>query len=151
MIRMAAVVVMSAIALSSYAEGRYSDDFIASVFADRDQKIDSSEKPERLGQLEKMVSRAAKQCRNNLGKGDEAENIGNMVMFTQKEMAKKGIHVSHYELLDVLYGALGDVRKGWDCAAVLSMYMTARNGEASTHISAYKLVQGFRDNGYFAN
>lgn len=149
MIRMAAVLLFSTFALSSHAEGRYTSDFVASVFADRDAKIDGAEKPERLGQLETMVKRASSQCRNNLAKGDEAENVGNMVMLTQKELATAGVHVSHYELLDVLYGMLGDGRKDWDCAAVLAMYMTARQGPAPTHISAYKVVQGFRDKGYF--
>lgn len=128
----------------------YTPKFVASVLADRDQRIEGKARPQRVREMERMVQRASAQCRLDVAPGKESEKVADMVMLTQKKLASEGVEVSHYELLDVLYGALGDGQPNWDCASALAMYLTVRSGEeppALTHIAGYKVVQGMRDSG----
>ncbi|MNL65311.1 hypothetical protein D3C87_1896260 [compost metagenome] len=72
-------------------------------------------------------------------------------MLTRQKLDDVNIPITHYELLDVVYSALGDGKDNWNCAAVLAMYQTLRIPSAGerglTHIGAYKTIQVGRDNG----
>jgi hypothetical protein len=129
----------------------YTSTSIANIFAEKDQVRGAASTDERKEQLLEMTLRAAQQCHNNLSKGQEAENIGNMVIVTRQKLDEAQIPITHYELLDVVYSALGDGKKDWDCGAILAMYLVLRtpsNGENGlTHIGAYKTIQASRENG----
>ncbi|MBV4522172.1 hypothetical protein KVG88_19105 [Pseudomonas sp. SWRI74] len=133
-----------------YAQ-EYTNSFIANVFAEKDQERGIALTVERKEQLLEMTERATQLCHNNLSQGQEAENIGNMIVMARKKLDAANIPITHYELLDVVFSSLGDGKKDWDCGSVLSMYLTLRipsAGESGlTHIGAYKTIQSSRDSG----
>ncbi|NAN53599.1 hypothetical protein EX349_20580 [Pseudomonas protegens] len=149
--RKAAALAISLVIGSSVYAQEYTNSFIANIFAEKDQERGAAATQERKEQLLEMTKRAVQQCRNNLPKGKEAENIGNMIVMTRKKLDEANVPITHYELLDVVYSALSDGKKNWDCASVLAMYMTLRipsSGESGlTHIGAYKTIQSGRDSG----
>ncbi|WP_454841010.1 hypothetical protein [Pseudomonas hormoni] len=148
--KIVAVAILAALTSNVFAQV-YTNSFIANVFAEKDEKRGVALTEERKEQLLEMTQRAAKQCHNNLSKGQEAENIGNMIVMTRQKLDDANIPITHYELLDVVYSALGDGKDNWNCAAVLAMYQTLRIPSAGepglTHIGAYKTIQAGRDNG----
>ena len=145
-----ALAVLLALGSNAFAQ-TYSTSSIATIFAERDQERGVTATVERKEQLLEMTQRAAQQCHNNLAKGQEAENIGNMIILTRQKLDAVQIPITHYELLDVVYSALGDGKSDWNCASVLAMYLTLRVPTKSesglTHIGAYKTIQAGRDNG----
>ncbi|GAP66286.1 ATPase [Mizugakiibacter sediminis] len=96
-----------------------------------------------------MLARAAALCKPNNEVDDEVAHLGDMIAFTHNLLKKQNLNVSRYDLLDVVNGILGDGKAGHDCAAVLSMYATLRTmkEKQASHIEAYKVIQGLRDNG----
>ncbi|AJO77504.1 hypothetical protein [Pseudomonas sp. MRSN 12121] len=145
-----ALVTLLMLAPNAFAQA-YTNSSIADIFAERDQERGVASTNERKEQLLEMTQRAARQCHNNLAKGQEAENIGNMIIFTRQKLDAAQVPITHYELLDVVYSALGDGKTDWNCASILAMYLTLRvpgEGESGlTHIGAYKTIQASRDNG----
>lgn len=145
-----ALAVLLTIASNALAQ-TYTNASIATIFAEKDQERGITATVERKEQLLEMTQRAAGQCHNNLTKGQEAENIGNMIILTRQKLDAAQIPITHYELLDVVYSALGDGQSDWNCGGVLAMYLTLRvpsKGESGlTHIGAYKTIQAGRDNG----
>lgn len=145
-----ALAVLLTLASNASAQA-YTSTSIATIFAERDQERGVTATVERKEQLLEMTQRAARQCHNNLAKGQEAENIGNMIIVTRQQLDAAHIPITHYELLDVVYSALGDGQSDWNCASVLAMYLTLRTpskGESGlTHIGAYKTIQAGRENG----
>ena len=145
-----ALAVLLTVASNASAQA-YTSTSIATIFAERDQERGVTATVERKEQLLEMTQRAARQCHNNLAKGQEAENIGNMIIVTRQQLDAAHIPITHYELLDVVYSALGDGQSDWNCASVLAMYLTLRTpskGERGlTHIGAYKTIQAGRENG----
>ncbi|SED09665.1 hypothetical protein [Pseudomonas anguilliseptica] len=137
------------LALVANAYGQnYTNASIANIFVSNDEKRGMPTSDARIEQVNSMLGRVTEQCHNNLSAGQEAENIGNMVIFVRQKLDAANIPITHYELLDVLYSTLADGRSNWDCAAVLSVYLTTRTADkAMTHIAAYKTVQGLRDTG----
>lgn len=144
-LKVAMVALALAVASSAIAQD-FTPESLAVGFAKKDEERGNKVSDARLLQLRAMTQRASTQCYNNIERGKEAENVGNMVVKTRQMMDEAGIQVSHYELLDVLSSTLGDGKKNWDCAAVLGLYMTMREKD-STHIGAYKVVQSMRDRG----
>ncbi|MGP5480093.1 hypothetical protein GHO45_20325 [Pseudomonas sp. FSL R10-0765] len=129
----------------------YSVESIAELFAEKDKGRGINSTSQREEQLLEMTQRAAQQCHNNLTEGNEAENVANMVILTRQKLDAAEVPITHYELLDVVYSALADGKKDWNCAAVLAMYLVLRTPHDGTsgltHIAAYKTIQAGRDNG----
>jgi hypothetical protein len=144
-LKVAVVALALAVASSAMAQG-FTPESLAVGFAKKDEERGNKASEARLLQLRDMTQRASTQCYNNIERGKEAENVGNMVVKTRQMLDEAGIQVSHYELMDVLNSMLGDGKPDWDCAAVLGLYMTMREKD-STHIGAYKVVQSMRDSG----
>ena len=142
--------VLLTLTTSAMAE-TYTNSFIANVFAEKDQERGVASNAERKQQLLEMTQRTTKQCHNNLAKGQEAENIGNMIVATRQKLDAADITITHYELLDVVYSILGDGKTNWNCSSVLAMYMVLRmpadGNRGLTHLAAYKTVQAGRDSG----
>ena len=141
--------VTAALALSvatSVIAQEFTPESLAVGFAKKDEERGNKSSQGRLQQLHAMTQRASQQCYNNIERGKEAENVGNMVVKTRQMLDEDGIQVSHYELMDALSSILADGKSDWDCAAALGLYMTMRK-KNSTHIGAYKVVQSMRDNG----
>lgn len=136
--------------MDAWAE-KYTNAFIANTFAEKDEVRGLAATAERKQELLKMMRRTASQCHNNLSAGQEAESVANMIVATRLQLEAANVSIMHYELLDVIYSALGDGRPDWDCPSVLTMYIQFRtlgDGKGGmTHIGAYKVIQGFRDNG----
>lgn len=129
--------------------GTYSFSDIASALERRDAKAGNPE-ASRSHEMVLMVERTGNQCKQKGDTGDTAGGVAMMVISVQNKLKSQGVTVTSYELLDVLYSLMGDGAKDWDCAGALSMYLAARTGNpvaAKTHISAYKMLQAFRDNG----
>lgn len=145
-----ALAVLLSLGSNAFAQ-TYTNAFVATTFAEKDQERGVTATVERKEQLLEMTKRAAKQCHNNLAKGQEAENIGNMIILTRQKLDAAQIPTTHYELLDVVYSALGDGKSDWDCGSVLAMYLTLRvpskDESGLTHIGAYKTIQAGRDRG----
>lgn len=129
--------------------GSYSFSEVAAALAKRDEQAGNPMEARR-DQFETMIERAGKQCKQSGDAEDTAGGVAMMLIASQKKLAQAGVSVTSYELLDVLFGLMGDGAKNWDCASALSMYISARTGNpvpAQTHIAAYKLLQAFRDSG----
>ncbi|MDR6676361.1 hypothetical protein [Pseudomonas oryzihabitans] len=149
--RIAAGFLLSVFASGSYAEDLSTSGSVTLFLVELDQGFDASAKPERLSQTLMMVEQAMRQCRNDRGAGEEAENIAKLVESYQKSLAKSQVNVSAYDLLDVLHGTLitDKDRTGWDCRGILSYYKKAREGLILTHIGGYNVVQEYREQGVF--
>ncbi|MNZ25705.1 hypothetical protein D3C78_428750 [compost metagenome] len=127
----------------------YSTNTIAQHIAARDQERGLPVDAAHVRQLTEMLDIAAKQCQvDKDSKSSPTIRVADRVMTARDLLAKEGITVSMYDLLDVLKGILGDGQLGWDCSSLLGLYVAARGPEPGmTHISAYKILQGFRDSG----
>lgn len=150
-VKIAAITALIGLSTNVFSAEKYTSEAIANIFLEKDQQRGVVASDERKQQLVAMTQRAAAGCHNNLSKGQEAENVGNMIVATRKMLDDADIYITHYELLDVVYSILGDNQKNWDCASVLSMYQVLRkpsqNEAGRTHLTAYKVIQAGRDAG----
>lgn len=126
----------------------YSIDFVAQHMAKRDHERGLPNDQQRVGAIAGMLSVAANQCKRTNTEETAYMAVADKVMAARNLLADKGVDVSMYDLLDVLRSTLADGKKNWDCASVLSAYVTLRQSDTTiTHIGAYKAVQSFRDVG----